>query len=92
MIKPLTTYYDIIQPKEQIPGLIGFVQNQIFVLPEKTGGFIHVYLGVIFMPEYKDFMFETKKWNEHFWYDMRTDKEFKKLTLGNAKGKTDMII
>jgi len=25
-------------------------------------------------------------------YIFRTDKEFKKLTLGNAKGKTDMII
>ena len=70
MIKPLGLSYEVIPPKEQIPGLIGFVQNQIFVLPEKTGGFIHVYSGVIFTPEYKDFMYETKQWNEHFWYDM----------------------
>ncbi|NAY82454.1 MAG: hypothetical protein GU362_06225 [Thaumarchaeota archaeon] len=70
MIKPLTTYYDIIPPKEQIPGLIGFVQNQVYTLPKITYGFIVVYSGVLFKPEYKDFMFETKQWNEHFWYDM----------------------
>jgi hypothetical protein len=70
MIKPLGLSYELIPPKEQIPGVVGFVQNQIFALPDNTGGFIHVYSGVIFEPEYKDYMFETKKWDEHFWYDM----------------------
>jgi len=70
MIKPLTTYYDIIPPKENIQGLIGFVQNQVYTLPKITHGFIVVYSGVLFTPEYKDYMFETKQWEEHFWYDM----------------------
>jgi len=70
MIKPLTTYYDIIPPKEQITGVVGFVQNQIFALPNEAGGFILAYSGVIFTPEYKEHMFETKQWEEHFWYDM----------------------
>jgi len=71
MIKPLGLSYEVIPPKENIPGVVGFVQNQIFALPDNTGGFIHVYSGIIFSPEYKDFMFETKQWNEHFWYDMK---------------------
>ena len=70
MIEPLGLSYEIIPPKENLPGVVGFVQNQIFALPYKTGGFIHVYSGVIFTPEYKDYMFETKKWEEHFWLDM----------------------
>jgi hypothetical protein len=61
MIKPLTTYYDIIHPKENIPGVVGFVQNQVFALPHIAGGFILAYSGVIFTPEYKEYMFETKK-------------------------------
>ena len=92
MIEPLGLSYEIIPPKENIPGVVGFVQNQVYTLSNDAHGFIVVYSGVLFTPEYKDYMFETKKWEEHFWYDMRTDKEFKKLTLGNAKGKTDIII
>ena len=70
MIEPLGLSYEIIPPKENIPGVVGFVQNQIFALPHTAGGFILAYSGVIFTPEYKDYMFETKKWEEHFWYDM----------------------
>ena len=70
MIEPLGLSYEIIPPKEEIPGVVGFVQNQLFALPHIAGGFIVVYSGVLFTPEYKDFMFETKKWEEHIWYDM----------------------
>jgi len=70
MIEPLGLSYEIIPPKENIPGVVGFVQNQLFTLPHEAGGFILAYSGVIFTPEYKDFMFETKKWEEHVWYGM----------------------
>jgi len=70
MIEPLGLSYEIIPPKENIPGVVGFVQNQLFTRPHDAHGFILAYAGVIFTPEYKDYMFETKKWDEHFWYDM----------------------
>ena len=70
MIEPLGLSYEIIPPKEEIPGVVGFVQNQIFALPHDAHGFILAYSGVIFTPEYKEYMFETKKWEEHIWYDM----------------------
>jgi len=70
MIEPLGLSYEIIPPKENIPGVVGFVQNQVYSLPNDAHGFIVVYSGVLFTPEYKDYMFETKKWEEHIWYDM----------------------
>jgi len=70
MIEPLGLSYEIIPPKENIPGVVGFVQNQLFARPHDAHGFILAYSGVLFTPEYKDYMFETKKWDEHIWYDM----------------------
>ena len=77
MIEPLSFYnYETIPPEEEIPGVVGFVKDEVYKLPHDSAGFIVVYSGVLFTPEYKDFMFETEKWDEHIWYDMRTDKEF----------------
>jgi len=76
MIEPLGLSYEIIPPKENIPGVVGFVKDQVYALPNDSAGFIVVYSGVLFTPDYKDFMFENKKWEEHFWYDMNEFGEY----------------
>jgi len=70
MIEPLSFYSETIPPEEEIPGVVGFVKDQVYKLPHDASGFIVVYSGVLFTPDYKDYMFENKKWEEHFWYDM----------------------
>jgi len=70
MIEPLSFYNETIPPEEEIPGVVGFVKDQVYKLPHDSAGFIVVYSGVLFTPDYKDYMFENKKWEEHFWYDM----------------------
>jgi len=76
MIEPLSYYNETIPPEEEIPGVVGFVKDQVYKLPKITGGFIIVYSGVLFTPDYKDFMFENKKWEEHFWVDMNEFGEY----------------
>jgi len=70
MIEPLSLYNETIPPEEEIPGVVGFVKDQVYKLPHDSAGFIVVYSGVLFTPDYKDYMFENKKWEEHFWVDM----------------------